>query len=1035
MSILLWEEKTSPTTPAGDDGLVYNEMADTSPQEEQKGQAWSAKAIVKSLMSQKDESWGIEGEELSKADPVVMKHRVTGEVGITHDRGKTVWDRNGKKTEGHFWKKHPEGKKALSEVEISAIHSGGEKTSGKGPFVGPRGGKWADAKHTVPWKEPTAAKKEGPEATKKAAMDKIDVKIDALIAESEKQGTSQERLFEINREAVKLSAEANSIYISKTEKSMTGLSVLEDHLAKALPSATAKVSPEKARQILHDGEVNGKPLTDQQRKFFGAIGGHLPAPKGKKVEKSMSAIDNLGELLEKAKYVKRTGSPGSYKYEYDTPAGGRVSVPSKGAEAGRKARAKESKGAMTEERRTLTNEAVDLSNKKTLSPGEKKRYGQIQSRLKELSADLDDSGLAEMKTQADKDRKGADRHEGMMRRMKAGESVIANSEKVAKFHGTIPAVIDNIWHRLQNEKILEAKNVDGVAHMVRTSKGVEKSMGGVDGLGDYLEKAKYTKRTGTPGNYRYEYANRGEQKREKQRQSVKEGVKQGKAHRSAMELRDAEEGDSQEAKDYRSYLTMVLHGNKPDAKTKGAQRAQSALQAGRAKESKSDRVTKVKAASRSNVPGIGIAETADGRLVAYRSSDYDNRGTIKGEVVNMTGVGGEHAFGIATTTYKQAALTELGITDAQIVAVNNALLSAKEKKPDPFSSKKEKVEKSMTSAMDNLTEFVETDHEPLSKSLLSKGMLGGYGMEWANRFMGTPFEVDALQCLKKLNMISAERAEVRKKYDKNWRERQDLSAVARAKHSEKMSKMYAKCDAKEDAERKKQGELEEKYLDWRIEQAKETKKSDPGMAAGDEVLEKSEIPTGQATTVPTGDASGRKEDGGPLIGLGKPSGSGHAPNPDADQDANGNPKDVPTSKTQDWSLESEARQVIGGGVMKSEGSLDHDRALAAARLRKGEGEIHPFSVTAIHGDSDKRAVSLVKGGANEADPRNAIVSRDMLCKSCGESHAAMLTACPGCGYGAIGQEVLAKSNPGVILEDPRGAPILRRPKPTEYISF
>lgn len=35
--------------------------------------------------------------------------------------------------------------------------------------------------------------------------------------------------------------------------------------------AKARVSPEKARKILSDGKVNGKPLTAKQRRFFGAI--------------------------------------------------------------------------------------------------------------------------------------------------------------------------------------------------------------------------------------------------------------------------------------------------------------------------------------------------------------------------------------------------------------------------------------------------------------------------------------------------------------------------------------------------------------------------------------------------------------------------------------------------------------------------------------------------------------------------------------------------------------------------------------------
>ena len=32
----------------------------------------------------------------------------------------------------------------------------------------------------------------------------------------------------------------------------------------------AELSPEKARKILHDKSVRGHPLTDKQRRFFGA---------------------------------------------------------------------------------------------------------------------------------------------------------------------------------------------------------------------------------------------------------------------------------------------------------------------------------------------------------------------------------------------------------------------------------------------------------------------------------------------------------------------------------------------------------------------------------------------------------------------------------------------------------------------------------------------------------------------------------------------------------------------------------------------
>jgi len=39
----------------------------------------------------------------------------------------------------------------------------------------------------------------------------------------------------------------------------------------------AELTPEKARKILRDGKVNGKPLTAKQKRYFGLIAG-----KGKK---------------------------------------------------------------------------------------------------------------------------------------------------------------------------------------------------------------------------------------------------------------------------------------------------------------------------------------------------------------------------------------------------------------------------------------------------------------------------------------------------------------------------------------------------------------------------------------------------------------------------------------------------------------------------------------------------------------------------------------------------------------------------------
>jgi len=44
-----------------------------------------------------------------------------------------------------------------------------------------------------------------------------------------------------------------------------------------------KLTKKKAKKILEDGSVRGHPLTDKQKKFFGAVaGGEKPKKKGKK---------------------------------------------------------------------------------------------------------------------------------------------------------------------------------------------------------------------------------------------------------------------------------------------------------------------------------------------------------------------------------------------------------------------------------------------------------------------------------------------------------------------------------------------------------------------------------------------------------------------------------------------------------------------------------------------------------------------------------------------------------------------------------
>jgi len=51
---------------------------------------------------------------------------------------------------------------------------------------------------------------------------------------------------------------------------------------KSSRSTPSPISPAKAKQILKDGKVQGKPLTQAQKGYFGAKAGAKPAKKGKK---------------------------------------------------------------------------------------------------------------------------------------------------------------------------------------------------------------------------------------------------------------------------------------------------------------------------------------------------------------------------------------------------------------------------------------------------------------------------------------------------------------------------------------------------------------------------------------------------------------------------------------------------------------------------------------------------------------------------------------------------------------------------------
>jgi hypothetical protein len=100
-----------------------------------------------------------------------------------------------------------------------------------------------------------------------------------------------------------------------------------------------------------------------------------------------------------------------------------------------------------------------------------------------------------------------------------------------------------------------------------------------------------------------------------------------------------------------------------------------------------------------------------------------------------------------------------------------------------------------------------------------------------------------------------------------------------------------------------------------------------------------------------------------------------------------------------------------------EKSTAHKQAIFESRIRKGQEDIIPLQ--------NESTVDLSKAQIKESDPRNALIAKSTFCKSCGEKHSAMFSACPKCGSGTIGQEIMNKSNPSIVLEPPKDKPLLQ----------
>jgi len=201
----------------------------------------------------------------------------------------------------------------------------------QGPFIGPRGGKWADPAHTIPWVE---GRSEGG-IKKQLATAQADLKqTKAALNRAKQQGNP--RMIKLFGDRV-----GNLEYaIEKMQTKLSGKPKVKP--AEPKPKATTKKVPasqQKAIDALKQGglkmsKLKAAGITKTQINsavkaglaWKGPDGAYRLTGKGKEQvsksfsEESMDGIEMLQELT-KAKYKRRwKGKDGKWQYEYDEPS-------------------------------------------------------------------------------------------------------------------------------------------------------------------------------------------------------------------------------------------------------------------------------------------------------------------------------------------------------------------------------------------------------------------------------------------------------------------------------------------------------------------------------------------------------------------------------------------------------------------------------------------------------------------------------------------------------------------------------------------
>jgi hypothetical protein len=695
-------------------------------------------------------------------------------------------------------------------------------------------------------------------------------------------------------------------------------------MTKELPSAAADISPEKARKILHDGEVHGKPLTEQQRKFFGAIGGHLPAP-GKKMKKA-EGLASLGDVLEKAKGGWERGPRGGRrrrtaggKWEYQKEQKGSDSSVTKDVGGGKITVREGVTGEWSAEFKTHSGKTLPVhvpgnhaSSKSALASATKWFNSQARGKFEAAESQVQVSS--------------------------PGKQIAVNMQQ---------------WHSSMGDPIYQASSTWVAGKEVPT---------------DIAKKA---------------------------RDSLA-----ALSREAAEEKHGWTKEDAKELKDMANAIDRTIRKNRDMKKAMDDGKPGESLQETDIKELKA-----TYGDLQSRLKSKPDDKAMQGRLKAIKA-ELQRRGAMKGQ-------------------------------------------------------KKEGMLMRKSEGLDALGDVLQKSSDDLKKSLL------GYGSSWVEKLYGTPYEADALRICKDQIACGKKRDKIYADYRMPWHQAQALDPVKKAQRQKEKQKRMEAVDKEQDSISRRKDDLESKYIDYRIKQADErqsmTKSLEDDMSKSDmaPVADPDGMPKhnwGKLGHTKSAQIDGGSADGGSLDGTGKTSG----PNPEQPVkgfNKDGKPTGMQGVKGQKLSEDDEEaegqmkphRKPLERSVKKSLHPADqreetaHEEAVHVSQLRKGQadvkvGENHPFSMDSVHGNTDKIAAGLVDPSFYNGRPpslthEDSLMRKSLLCKSCGDEHSAMLTACPSCGENTTNNRLLPNGAwtgaPGMVIEKAESHETTLKPIPQE----